>query len=190
VLPLVSLHRGLGDSGYQVFQVESTLVESDEALSIHLLSNDGIIAQLAAMGIMRILLDTGAQISLMDESVGKWIVNKVRSTIRLRGAFGSNRSHGIDHGELPLFVLGTDNSQLCNNGSTLATDVRATRYTTFTPTVEGGSQWALRYPPRRLPLKPTPRCSACARKRHGSLVRQPFVMGALSDRPRWGGDIG
>eukprot|EP01047_Picozoa_sp_COSAG01_P094837 COSAG01_NODE_25666_length_737_cov_2.202194_2_plen_53_part_01 len=53
----------------------------------------------------------------MDESVGKWIVNKVRSTIRLRGAFGSNRSHGIDHGELPLFVLGTDNSQLCNNGS-------------------------------------------------------------------------
>jgi hypothetical protein len=116
--------------------VESTLVESDEALSIHLLSNDGIIAQLAAMGIMRILLDTGAQISLMDESVGKWIVNKVRSTIRLRGAFGSNRSHGIDHGELPLFVLGTDNSQLCNNGSTLATDVRATRYTTFTPTVD------------------------------------------------------
>ena len=88
------------------------------------------------MGIMRILLDTGAQISLMDESVGKWIVNKVRSTIRLRGAFGSNRSHGIDHGELPLFVLGTDNSQLCNNGSTLATDVRATRYTTFTPTVD------------------------------------------------------
>ena len=116
--------------------MESTLVESDEALSIHLLSNDGIIAQLAAMGIMRILLDTGAQISLMDESVGKWIVNKVRSTIRLRGAFGSNRSHGIDHGELPLFVLGTDNSQLCNNGSTLATDVRATRYTTFTPTVD------------------------------------------------------
>ena len=111
--------------------MESTLVESDEALSIHLLSNDGIIAQLAAMGVMRILLDTGAQISLMDESVGKWIVNKVRSTIRLRGAFGSNRSHGIDHGELPLFVLGTDNSQLCNNGSTLATDVRATRYTTL-----------------------------------------------------------
>eukprot|EP01047_Picozoa_sp_COSAG01_P055171 COSAG01_NODE_6113_length_3843_cov_5.851763_4_plen_79_part_00 len=38
---------------------------------------------------------TGAQISLMDESVGKWIVNKVRSTIRLRasGACGYSLSN-------------------------------------------------------------------------------------------------
>ena len=88
------------------------------------------------MGIMRILLDTGAQISLMDESVGKWIINKTRSNVRLRGAFGSNRSCGVYHGELPLFVLGTDNTQLCNSGSALATDVRATRFTSFRPTVD------------------------------------------------------
>ena len=113
--------------------MESTLVESDETLGIHLLSNTGIVAELAAMGIMRILLDTGAQISLMDESVGKWIINKTRSRIRLRGAFGSNQSRGIDHGELPLYVLGTDNTQLCNSGSALATDVRATRFTSFRP---------------------------------------------------------
>ena len=75
--------------------MESTLIESDETLGIHLLSSTGIVEELAAMGIIRILLDTGAQITLMDESVGKWIINKTRSTIRLRGAFGSNQSRGI-----------------------------------------------------------------------------------------------
>ena len=45
--------------------MESTLVESDEALGIHLLSNDGIIAQLAAMGVMRILLELCLVMSIL-----------------------------------------------------------------------------------------------------------------------------
>jgi hypothetical protein len=73
--------------------VESTLVESDEALSIHLLSNDGIIAQLVAMGIIRILLDTGddsawPHIHLPHDALIMQGVSNVSCTIQGGGCSG------------------------------------------------------------------------------------------------------
>jgi hypothetical protein len=123
-----------------VFQVEEihllNLVESDEALGIHLLSSTGIIQQLAELGIQRFLLDTGAQTHLGFASLGPYMINKVKSMIRLRGAFGNKLVDGIHRGELPLFVLGTDDFDTVCAGSSRVSNVTTNLFTRFKPTID------------------------------------------------------